>query len=460
MSRLCLVLCCLLSLAAAGRAEDARLNVLFLMSDDLRPDLGCYGNTLVQSPNIDALAAAGVRFDRAYVQFPLCNPSRTSLLTGRYPTTTGVLDNQGWFGGPHPDWASLPRYFRDQGYASLRCGKIFHGGIDDADAWTEGGQPRNFEGSTSPRRPAPDRAQNSDRAVQLDGDGERHVDYQAASQAIEFLRQRRDRPFFLCCGFTKPHSPPTAPVKYFEHYARVDVPLPVDFATTPAALPGFPPASITPNGDLFINREATPDAARDMIRAYWASATWMDWNLGRVMAELDRQGLRERTVVLFWGDHGYHLGEKGKWSKHGSLYEIGTRVPLIILAPGMAGNGRACPRVVETVDLYPTLLELCGLPRPEGLQGDSLVPLLKDPQSSWDKPAFSVTGRNGKLHGVSVRTERYRYAVYPGSDGGEMLIDQREDPHEQKNLADDPALAGVKAELSRAVAAFREATAP
>jgi arylsulfatase A-like enzyme len=440
-------------------ADKPRLNVLFLMSDDLRPDLGCYGNSRVQSPNIDALAAAGVRFERAYVQFPLCNPSRTSLLTGRYPTTTGVLDNQGWFGGVHPDWVSLPRFFKDQGYAALRTGKIFHGGIDDADAWTAGGETRKFEGAIAPR-PAnrANRAQNSDRIISLEGDGESHGDHRTADQAIEYLRAHRDQPFFLACGFTKPHSPPTAPAKYLEQYAAVDVPLPPDFAARPAALPGFPKSSITSNGDLFINRDATPEAAQEMIRAYWSSVTWMDWNLGRVMHELDQLGLREKTVIVFWGDHGYHLGEKGKWSKHGSLYEIGDRVPLIIAAPGRAGNGSPCPRIVETVDLYPTLAQLCGLTPPQGLQGDSLVPLLDAPAAAWDKPAFTVAANNGELSGIAVRTERYRYAVYPGEDGAEMLIDETADPHELKNLATDPALAEVRRELSGRVLQFRAET--
>jgi arylsulfatase A-like enzyme len=460
MSRLRPV-CCWLLLLSSIVAADRRPNVLFLMSDDLRPDLGCYGQPLVSSPNIDALAAAGVRFERAYVQYPLCNPSRASMLTGRYPTTTGVLDNQGWFGGPHPDWQSLPRFFKDHGYASLRAGKVFHGGIDDADAWTAGGEPRKFEGDRSPRRPAPNRAQSSDRIVTLEGNGESHNDYRAADLAIEYLQQQAagDQPFFLCCGFTKPHSPPTAPERFLEHYAKVDPPLPPDFAPTAAAPPGFPKASITPSGDLFIGREAAPDAARDMIRAYWASVSWMDWNLGRVVAELDRLGLRDDTVIVFWGDHGYHLGEKGKWSKHSSLYEVGDRVPLIILAPGATGNGRSCPRVVESVDIYPTLVELCGLQAPPGLQGDSLAPLLKDPRAAWDKPAFTVSASGGKLKGIAVRTQQYRYATFSGEGGGEMLFDMTADPRELKNLADDPALSAVRSELAGLVEEFRTATA-
>jgi arylsulfatase A-like enzyme len=459
MRPLTLVVSCLLLLTASAnslRAAD-RLNVLFLMSDDLRPELGCYGHPHVKTPNIDALAAAGVRFERAYVQFPLCNPSRSSLLTGRYPTTTGVLDNRTWFGGLHPDFVSLPRHFKDNGYVTLRSGKIFHGGIDDADAWTAGGEKRSFEGDRQPDRPRPNYPQTSDREVRLEGDGESHGDYKAADRAIEFLRAHRDEPFFLACGFTKPHSAPTAPEKFFDMYDPATVPLPVDFEPRPTVPEGFPKASVPArNGDLFINRDASRQAAQEMIRAYWASLTWMDWNLGRVMAELDRLGLRDNTVIAFWGDHGYHLGEKGKWSKHGSLFEIGTRVPLIIIAPGAKGNGRACPRIVESVDIYPTLVELCGLPQPAGLQGDSLAPLLADPQAEWDKPAFSVSGNNNRLAGVAMRTERYRYVEYDGPNGGAMLFDETADPHETKNLAEEAGMAEVRRELAKKVQQFRE----
>lgn len=452
--------CWLLLFSSLLAAEGRPRNVLFLMSDDMRPDLGCYGNPLVHSPHIDALASAGVRFERAYVQFPLCNPSRTSLLTGRYPTTTGVLDNQGWFGAVHPDWQSLPRFFKEHGYAALRAGKIFHGGIDDTEAWTAGGEQRNFTGPRSERKPPANRVQQSDRIVKLEGEGESHADYQTAQRAVQYLQDyaASEQPFLLCCGFTKPHSAPTAPQQLFDHYARIDPPLPPDFASTPAAPAGFPPASITQNGDLFIGREASPADAKEMIRAYWASISFTDANVGRVLAAVDRLGLRDDTVILFWGDHGYHLGEKGKWSKHNSLYEIGARVPLIIRAPGAQGNGKSCPRIVEAVDIYPTLCELCGLTPPEGLQGDSLVPLLNNPQAPWDKPAFTVSGSGNKLKGIAVRTDKFRYATFAGEDGGEMLFDETADPHEQRNLAADPAFATVRSDLSRLVEEFRAAT--
>jgi arylsulfatase A-like enzyme len=436
--------------AEADRPSSAtakKPNVLFLISDDMRPELGCYGHKQVKSPSIDRLAAAGVRFDRAFCQYPLCNPSRTSMLTGRHPTMTGVVDNRTWFGAAHPDFVSLPKHFKQHGYVTLRTGKIFHGGIDDNDAWTEGGQARNFTGAKSTRTAPPDRAKQSDRWVVLEGDGEAHADYKTAEQAIQFLRANKDKRFFLACGFLKPHSPPTAPKKYFDMYDPVKVPLPPDFAGKPTVPEGFPKPCLTPNGDLFIKREATEKEARKMIRAYWASVTWTDWNVGRVLAELKKLGLEENTIIVFWGDHGYHLGEKGKWAKHGSLFDVGTRVPLLIAAPGARGNGKASPRPVQALDIYPTLVELCGLPQPKGLDGHSLKPLLDNPTAKWEHAAFSIFGPNpGKPVGVAVRTERFRYVDY--GSAGAMLLDEDKDPHELKNLVNEPQYAKVREELS------------
>jgi arylsulfatase A-like enzyme len=429
-----------------------KLNVLFLMSDDMRPHLGCYGNGQVKTPNIDGLAKAGVKFDRAYVQYPLCNPSRSSMLTGRYPTTTGVLDNLTWWGASHPEWRSLPAWFKQHGYASLRCGKIFHGGIDDTDGWNEGGEKRRFEGAVNTAHKGQDRSK-SDQIVILDEEGEaRHGDTKTRLAAIDYLERYKDKPFFLACGFTKPHSPPTAPKRFFDMYDPKDIPLPPDFAPRPKAPPGFPENSVPArNGDLFIERDATPEAAQEMTRAYHASLTWVDWNVGQVLAALDRLNLRHKTIVVFWGDHGYHLGEKGKWSKHNSLFDTGTRVPLIIHAPGMKGNGTASGRVVECLSIYPTLNNLCGLPSQDGLEGASLLPLLENPQAEWNHPALSVT-RMGKVLGKTVRTDRWRYAEWgPAGEEGAMLIDEQNDPHETKNLISDPAHAAVVKELKAAL---------
>lgn len=465
------------TLRAESPAKTARKpNVLFFFVDDLRVELGCYQSMFgALTPHIDALAKSGVRFDRNYCQFPLCNPSRASLMTGRYPTTTGVIGNRTDFRVLHPEWISLPQLFKENGYASLRTGKIFHGGYDDPKAWTQGGGVPDGPGGAGghnlviPRTdgpPAPDnimaalpqdiaQAANSDRIVVLDGNGEGHPDYHTADTAIEYLRSHRDKPFFIGCGLVKPHSPPCAPQKFLDLYDASKIKLTPDFAPWPTVPPGFPSAAIRKrNADLFIGRHATEAEAREVIRAYIASTSWTDWNIGRVMAELDRLGLRDNTIVVLVADHGYQLGEKGKWSKAGSLFEMGTRVPLIIAAPGSKGNGRDCLRPVQSLDIFPTLSELCGLPPPpQGLEGASLAPLLRDPKAKWKHPAYSVWSEDGKtLHGVAVRTEQWRYVEYgPAGSNGAMLFDPKSDPLEMTNLADEAKYSAVRAELSALV---------
>lgn len=422
-----------------------KYNVILIASDDLRPALGCYGNDIVKTPNIDKLAARGIRFDRAYTQYPLCNPSRTSLLTGRYPTQTGVMNNELYFRALHPDFVSLPQHFKANGYATLRSGKIFHGGIDDTEAWTEGGEARAFEGAQRPPSNA-DSAQriaHSDRIVTLEGDGESSEDYRMASRAIELLEKYKDKPFFVAIGSAKPHSPPSAPKKFFDLYDVEKIPLPVDFAPRPTAPSGFPEISIARrNTDLFIGRDASPAEAREMIRAYYASVSFMDEQIGRVIDALDRLKLRDKTIIVFWGDHGYHLGEKGKWSKAYSLYEIATRVPLIVVTPQTKGG--TSPRTVQLLDIYPTLIELCELQQPykapAKLEGHSLTTLLRNPKATWNYPAFSVVLYQQKI-GKSVSTEKWHYVSWDEGSAGEMLTDRIRDPLELKNLASDPTYA-------------------
>jgi arylsulfatase A-like enzyme len=450
--------------ASAQRAKQ-KYNVLFIISDDLRPELGCYGNPIIKTPNVDSLAARGTRFDRAYAQFPLCNPSRSSMLNGRYPTQTGVMDNNTYFRVKHPDYVTLPQYFQKNGYATLRTGKIFHGGIDDQVSWTEGGEPvdpnivnrppspvatgqgaretGDEEAAPQPNRPA--RRSASDQIVVLDGDGESHGDYKIANRAIDFLDKYKDKPFFLAVGFNKPHSPPTAPKKFFDLYDPEKIPLPMDFATQPRAPAGFPDISIPHrNADLFIGRDSPPAEAREMIRAYYASTSFMDAQVGRVLAELERLKLRDKTIIVFWGDHGYHLGEKGKWSKAYSLWDIGLRVPLIIDVPG--NKPQVTERVVQLLDLYGTLADLCGLPRPAGIEGHSVAPLLRNPNLRWNYPALAVVQFQGKF-GESVSTERWHYVEWDEGRAGSMLLDSISDPRELKNLASDPNRAATVQEM-------------
>ena len=454
------------SLVASGFAADSarRPNVLLIMVDDLRPELGCYGVEGIQTPNIDALAARSVRFDRAICQFPLCNPGRTSILTGRYPTQTGVWDNRQWWGRRNPDWKTLPRHFRDHGYATLRAGKIFHAGIDDTAAWVEGGEARRYPDDASEKLDGRDRdpatkqpgetgtrASGSDKFEVYPGDGETNGDYRNATRTIEFLKKYAagGQPFFMACGFSKPHSPPGAPQKFYDLYDVNKIPLPPDFAAKPTVPPGFPELSVVPrNTDLFIGREGNEAQAREMKRAYWASTSFTDSNVGRVIAALDELKLRDNTIIVLWGDHGYHLGEKGRWSKAYSVWDIANRTPFLIAAPGVSPrNGAVCERTIEVVNLYRTLADLCGLPEPAGdVAGVSLRPLLRDPRSAWDRPAFTMMQYRGNV-ARSVTLDRWHYAEWNEGKSGAMLIDRANDPHELKNLVADPAQAKRVAEL-------------
>ncbi|HEY4359013.1 MAG TPA: sulfatase [Acidobacteriaceae bacterium] len=464
--------------APATHVRKRPLNVLFLMSDDMRAELGCYGSRFhVHSPNIDKLASQGVRFDRNYCQFPLCNPSRSSLFTGRPPLKTRVLGNTDGVMKLHPEWITLPRLFRENGYTTLRAGKLFHAGLDDHNAWTDFyGDVESLHPTAEEKKidvvraqiPRPDgvlptlagdnqRAAHSDQLLVIDGDETKSGDGMVADLAIKFLRENKDKPFFIGCGFSKPHSPPEAPQRFYDFYDPSTITLPPDFADWPVVPKGFPQASIRMrNADLFIGRGASTEEARQVIRAYLASISWADYNLGRVVDELDKLGLRDNTLIVFVVDHGYQLGEKGKWSKAGSLFEPGTRVPLLIHMPGAQGNGRPCLRIVQSLNLYRTIAELANLKVPEEVEGHSMVSLLHDPRAAWEHPAFSIWSEDGStIHGAAVRTERWRYAEY-GKDAsrGAMLLDPHADPMELTNVADDPQHAQERARLSKLIADY------
>jgi iduronate 2-sulfatase len=460
-----LVLLALVASAGLFAADSARRpNILFIIADDMRPELGCYGVAGIKTPNIDALASRSVRFNRAVVQYPLCNPERSSLLTGHYPTQTKVMDNRQWWGHLHPEWKTIPRWLREHGYVTARDGKIFHDGIDDTDAWVEGGEKRRYaddaaegiDGAGRTTRAAAtggqvgERASGSDQIVVLPGDGSDNADYRHASHAIELLKKYggSEQPFFIACGFSRPHSPPSAPQKFYDLYDVDRIPLPSDFAPHPTVPPGFPELSVVPrNTDLFIGRDATPAQAREMKCAYWASVSWIDSQVGRVLAALDDLGLRENTIVVFWGDHGYHLGEKGRWSKAYSLFDVATRSPLLISAPGISPtNGAVCEHPIELINLYRTFCQLCSVPVPDGIEGASMVPLLRNARLPWDRPAYSVVQYREHL-GRAVDNGRWHYAEWDSGKGGAMLFDRLHDPDERTNLANDEAHRAIAAEM-------------
>lgn len=463
-----LVVCAPLALAAPAE----RPNVLFIAVDDLNTRLGCYGDPVARTPHLDRLAQRGVRFERAYCQFPVCNPSRVSLLLGRYPTTTETID----FARPAllgRDWVTLPQHFREHGYAVELQGKIFH--YPEPQPWAAGEEAvhrelethrtmlaglgrwepyrslapptsswvRTFLTSSNVFFPSGDEPDPAKKTTEY----EWSADVESARRAIELLTRwaQARTPFFLGLGFYKPHVPLVVPKRFFDLHPPEKMPLPEDFARTPTAGDAVPRYALRYNLDLFYEEWPTPERAREAIAAYYACVSFMDEQLGRVLDALERLGLRDSTVIVLWGDHGWHLGEKGMWAK-GTLFDVSARAPLLIVDPRRKTAGQSNRRPVEFVDIYPTLVELCGLPRPPGLEGRSLRPLLDEPGARWDKPAYTLLAREDWL-GRSVRTERWCYIEWDHGRRGVELYDHAADPRELKNVAQRPEHAPVVAEL-------------
>lgn len=432
-------------------------NVLFIAVDDLNNDLGAFGHPLVKSPNIDRLARRGRVFDRAYTQYPWCSPSRTSLLTGMRPDTTRVFDLTTHFRRTVPDVVTLPQLFRQNGYFSARVGKIYHygvpggigtSGLDDPVSWDRFINPRGRDKDDEHllRNLTPQRQLGSALAIlAADGADEEQTDGKVASEAIRLLEENRDKPFFIAAGFYRPHCPYIAPKKYFDLY-------PIDRIT----LPQEPPDHLknVPDAALFTKPPfwgLNEQQRREVIQAYYASISFMDAQVGRLLNALDRLKLADNTIIVFWSDHGYLLTEHGQWMKQ-SMFEESARTPLIIAAPGMKGKGRATGRIVELLDIYPTLADLCGLPGPSHLQGRTLRPLLDNPRAKWDRAAYSQVDRgpaDQRFSGRSVRTEKWRYTEWDEGRKGLELYDHVNDPHEYRNLALDPAYAGTREEMKR-----------
>ncbi len=439
-----------------------KMNVLFIVSDDLtNTAMSCYGSPTGQTPNIDRLAAKGVRFDRAYCQFPLCNPSRASFMTGLRPDHTHVYDNVIQFRKNIPDVQTLPQTFRKAGYFVARVGKIYHygvpgqigtDGLDDPPSWEKVVNPRGRDKDDEEKGlifTLMPNAKGSARYggvlswLAADGTDEEQTDGLIATEIVKLLEANRDRPFFLACGFFRPHTPYVAPKKYFAMYPPESFRLPEVPADHRKAHPAPAFASARKEQDAMSDEQR-----RQALQAYHAATTFMDAQVGRVLDVLERLKLADKTIVVFISDHGYHLGEHGLWQKM-SLFENSARVPLIIYDPRAKGNGRACARTVELTDLHATLADLAGLPAPK-TDGRSLKPLLDDPAAPWDRPALTQVQRGGKAKafmGYSIRTERYRYTEWDDGRGGVQLLDYEKDPHELKNFANDPAYADVVRQL-------------
>jgi arylsulfatase A-like enzyme len=424
---------------------DERPNILFFMVDDLRPEIGAYGAPQVISPNMDRLAKEGLRFDRAYCQVPVCGASRASLMTGMLPTAERFTNYRSRADQDAPKARTLPQVFREAGYTTISNGKVFHAIEDSADrSWSEPPwQPDGWSSRTPTMEKTMERLSERGRGLIFEigevPDSE-YTDGRIAAQTLKDLRRLKDtgEPFMMFCGFYRPHLPFYAPRKYWDMYERDEIEL-ADNRYFPR---GAPRGDLRPSSEFWSYHlgdysVGSDDFHRMMRHGYLASVSYVDKLVGDVMNELESLGLRENTIVVLWGDHGFHLGEHDFWGKHNTMH-LSTRVPLILSLPGEhLSNTQA---IVESSDLFPTLCELAGLKVPENVHGKSLVRLLRNPDQKFREAAYTRWGIGRP--GLSVITDRYNYTWYPES-GAEMLYDLEMDPDENRNIADEKEHAEV-----------------
>ncbi len=485
----------LFALASACQAA-ARPNVLFIAVDDMRPELGCYGNTVVKSPNLDRLAARGMVFNHAYCQQAVCSPSRSSLLTGRRPDATRVWDLETHFRVALPDAVTLPQYFKGQGYYCSALSKIFHHGFEDGRSWNEphwypNGQTidtdpvdwtkrivakvangvQEYSAASMPKdndKPNAGRKGPRGNAFEISTrEDDQLPDGVTATEAIKRLHALKEKsePFFLAVGFLKPHLPFVAPKKYWDLYDPDKIPLPaIDHLPEGApAFAGHDNSELHAYANVPEGNPIPADFAKTLRHGYYACISYTDAQVGRLLDALDKEGLAGNTIIVFWGDHGWQLGDHGLWHKH-TNFELATRAPLIMSVPGQKTAGQKCDAPVEFVDIYPTLADLCGLPAPTGLDGASLKPLVEDPAASLHKVAISQYPRGGAttsshpLMGYSIRDERWRLTVWrdrkEGTIAATELYDEANDPAETVNLADKAEHKAVVERLSKHVPPF------
>jgi arylsulfatase A-like enzyme len=474
-----LVLPLLALLFAAPRPLAAeKPNVLFIAVDDMRPELGCYGNKVIKTPNIDRIAARGMVFNHAYCQQAVCSPSRSSLLTGRRPDATKVWDLETHFRVALPDAIALPQHFKTNGYWCSALSKIYHHGFEDGRSWNEPHWYPNgttidtdsvdwtkrkttrFEGGVTEysARLSPD---NDQPLVNKKGKGKAGPAFEASPKrdeelpdgatAVEAVKRihalkQKGQPFFLAVGFLKPHLPFVSPKKYWDLYDPEKIPLPV-IDHLPAGCPEFAGHN---NSELH-NYVGVPkenpipaDFAKQLRHGYYAAISFTDANIGRLLDALEAEGLADNTVIVLWGDHGWQLGDHGLWHKH-TNFEIATRAPLLISVPHAKTAGQKCDAPVEFVDVYPTLADVCGLKIPDGLDGRSLKPFIENPSAPAQKVAISQYPRStsaGPVMGYSIRDAHWRCTFWRERTGAKIvateLYDEINDPAETVSLAAKP----------------------
>ncbi len=446
-------------------------NVLFIAVDDMRVELNCYGQRWIKSPHTDALAGHGTLFTRAYCQQAVCNPSRASMLTGLRPSTLGIWDLPTHFRQRMPDAVTLPQLFKQHGYFTQNIGKIFHNWRQDdykgdAPSWsvpavmhynTHGADRAKFAGKLPPD--LADTPKCEMRGVP----DEAYFDGRIADRAVNALRNlsKQGKPWFLAVGFWKPHSHFNAPKKYWDMYDRAKVEMPAN----PDPPMDVPAIALHDGREIlraFKGRQPTPEEVRTLRHGYYAAISYVDAQVGKVIGELDRLSLKDNTIIVFWSDHGYHLGEHGLWAKT-SNFDLDARVPLIIATPDHPG-GQRTDAIVELLDIYPTLADLCRLPAPKALEGSSLRSLLEDPTKTvkpagftWHpRPAYPTAGSDPDAMGYSMRTDRYRYTEWrdfkTGSVLARELYDHKTDPRETLNLAGHAKAAQTVAALAKQLA--------
>ncbi len=435
-----LVLSLLLIPVADAADSSGKPNVLFIAIDDLNHWVGYLGrNKQTKTPNIDKLAARGVRFTRSYCAAPVCNPSRAALMSGKRPGETGVYDNNQDWRNVIPEEQTLTSQFRKAGYVVYGAGKIYHSSVHRPTEWDdyldkEGGEPGTFG------KRAKDGGVGGIRFAPLDCDDSAMPDYNIVNYGIKRLNEKHDQPFFLAVGLHKPHMPWNVPQKYYDMHALESIELPPHLENDLDDVPSGGIRMAKPNGD---HADILKSGRwKEAVQGYLAAITFCDTMIGRLIDALDKSPHRDNTIICFWGDHGWHLGEKQHWRKF-ALWEESTRAPLIFVVPGLTKPSSVCDRTVDFMSIYPTLCDLTGLSVPAHVRGPSLRPLLADPKAPWKSPAITTFHLNN--HGV--RTDGFRYIRY--ADGGEELYDEAVDPFEWKNLATDPKFAATKAAMTK-----------
>ncbi len=474
MFRYLLLFLLLYSLFNVKIASAEQLNVLLIAVDDLNTDLGCYGHSLVQSPNIDRLAQRGLRFEKAYSQYPVCNPSRSSFMTGLYPEQTKILSNAGHFRESHPELTTLPQQFMKHGYFAARVGKIYHYGVpdqigtageDDPASWNETVNPRGLDREVHDRIHTlqPGKFGGTLSWLRLESQDEEQTDGIGALAAIDLLEknhpEKTGKPFFLAVGFYRPHTPYVAPGKYFEMYPREKI---QPILEKPGDRDDIPPAALA---DRPHQRELSLEKRKEIIQAYYASVSYMDAQVGKLLDAMDRLELSKKTVVVFISDHGYHLGHHGLWQKS-DLFEGSCRVPMIIAPPEYAHAGEAHQHPVGLIDIYPTLTQLCELPSPKHVMGRDLRKCLESPGQAIRNSVYSVSMSRGGKHlkelrgkkflGRTIRTDRYRYTEWgDNAEFSKQFYDYEVDPEEFKNLSGQSVAMEIEQQLRRNLHASR-----